>query len=46
MIERMAKILFIATDDIEEKEALAEIIRCARDTRTEYIEKMHELKGQ
>ena len=36
-IERMAKILFIATSDIEEKEALAEIIRCARDTKSEHI---------
>ena len=45
-IERMAKILFIATDDIEEKEALAEIIRCARDTRLQHIEKMHELQGK
>lgn len=43
-IMRLTRILFQATDDIEAKEALADIYTCAKNTKQEFIEKMQELK--
>lgn len=43
-IMRLTRILFQTTDDLELKEALADIYRCAESTKKEFIEKMQDLK--
>lgn len=45
-ILRLTRILYQTCSDIEEQEALAEIYRCAKDTKHEYIEKMKQLQGK
>lgn len=45
-IERLAKILYRKAGDIEDMKDLVEIIRCARDTKAEHIDKMRELQGK